>query len=388
MKTMRIKNLFVIVAFLFFILGFENGGFQRAFIEVAQAFSLSNTQTGILVALQFIAIMSAPLIFGNIADKIGKKKVLMFAIPLFAFGCFIAGSATLVGAFAAGVFILGAGYGITECLFSAALSDSKPENAERALSLSQVCFSAGAVLGPIITSSLINIGFSWNIVFIISGISFLVVFPFFLLTVFKKNIEIHTIEKKSFFSLFNGGILIFFALCLFLYLCIENGFVFYIDSFYSKQLSEATLGTYAISFFWIGSIASRLLFGLLKINMMKLLSVLYVLMILLLLLVTMQSNPNAGIIISFCIGFVSGPFFPVLVGGATKQFPNNTGAAASVMMAAAGLGGSFAPFILGVVADAGGFRMALFVLVICAVLGSVSFLMVKKKAMNPMGNEK
>lgn len=59
---------------MIFLLGFESGGFQLALLKIAREFVLTNTEMGGLVSVQFLAMMIMPVIFGTLADIVGKKK--------------------------------------------------------------------------------------------------------------------------------------------------------------------------------------------------------------------------------------------------------------------------------------------------------------------------
>ena len=61
-----------------FMNGFETGGYQAALLYVGQEFDLSIGQQGMLAAVQLFATMIAPLLLGPLADKIGKKIMLVF----------------------------------------------------------------------------------------------------------------------------------------------------------------------------------------------------------------------------------------------------------------------------------------------------------------------
>ncbi|HPY37064.1 MAG TPA: MFS transporter, partial [Clostridia bacterium] len=112
LKTSR-KLLVWVVALLMFFLGFEAGGFQLVLLNVAKDFGLNTSMMGMLASMQFFATIGMPLLFGRLSDRIGKKRVLAFSLPVFILGCVLAGLAQSALLLVAGVAILGAGFSVT-----------------------------------------------------------------------------------------------------------------------------------------------------------------------------------------------------------------------------------------------------------------------------------
>lgn len=369
MKGRGKKLIFPFIYALLFLLGFESGGFQLVLVNIAAEFGLNNTVMGSLVTVQFLAILIMPLIFGRISDKIGKKKVLAISLPVFAAGCAITLFAGSVGAFAAGIFIVGFGYSVSECIGSAALSDNDPQKAEKNLTLSQVAFSAGAVTGPIIVNALMAGGIDWRVVFAVAGVGFVLLLPVLFIAKFSEK-PVHELEKEhgGGAKLFKGGLFVALMISIFLYVGMENGFAFFVDSFFNSQLNNAELGAFAISAFWLGMTVSRLVFGILKANPTRVLTIMFGASAALLLGLALCSNAYLAVVLSAAAGMTYGPVWPMLVGAATGNFPVQSGLAASLMMAAGGLGGSFSPILLGFLADEFNFRISMGALVFFSVL--------------------
>ncbi|MCL2880972.1 MAG: MFS transporter, partial [Treponema sp.] len=161
-----------------FFLGLENGGFQLVLLQIARSYNLDNIKMGALVTAQASAITIGPLLFGWLADRVGKKAILMIFMPLFAIGCFGAAFSTSALLFASSIFMSGIGYSVSESISSSALSDSFPGRESRYLNIMQCIFCLGAVLSPQIFSHLISSGLvTWRMVFLISGAGFIVLYP-------------------------------------------------------------------------------------------------------------------------------------------------------------------------------------------------------------------
>ena len=110
MNDKRLKLLIPVVTGLAFFLGIESGGFQLILLKAARDFKLNASMMGVVVASQYSAITLGPLLFGWVADRIGKKTTLLAGMPLFAIGCFGAAFSNTVAVFTGTVFIIGIGY--------------------------------------------------------------------------------------------------------------------------------------------------------------------------------------------------------------------------------------------------------------------------------------
>ncbi|GHU64412.1 hypothetical protein FACS189447_01150 [Spirochaetia bacterium] len=253
---------------LAFFLGAESGGFQLALLRIGEDFSLGPAMMGVLVAAQFAAITIAPLVSGRIADRIGKKPVLLFSMPLFSLGCFLTALSPSAPFFIAAIFITGAGYSISECIGSSALSDSFPGKESKYLNMMQCTFSLGAVVSPLFFRWLFSFGnFSWSSVFIIAGCGYVLLYPLMLLAGCRKIVlatnekAIRNVgKKKNPGFVFKSRFFIILLFCMLAYVAIETEAAFFADSLFVWEYGNAALGAYAISGFWLAMTISRFVF--------------------------------------------------------------------------------------------------------------------------------
>lgn len=366
------KRLLVPVSLgITFFLGFEGGGFQLALLQVAAEFQLSNTLMGFLVTAQFIAVMLSPLLFGPIADRIGKKRVLLFAMPIFIVGCFFAASAWTAATFIIGVFIIGCGVGVCECLVSANMTDNFPEQANRYMNMTQCTFSLGAVVSPILTKYLMDqFAMSWRGAFFMAGLGYVVLLPLMALA---HSVSVRTPEKiKVSGSLLQLGKQKFFValfLCIFLYVGIETGIAYFADSLFSVEIMRPELGAYAISTFWLIMSGSRLLFSFIKIQERKAILAGYGLSALAGILMLVLPNAAVTFFGIALIGFAFGPIWPMIMTMGTKSSPEMTGLVSSLLMAAGGLGGALLPVMMGACTDTLGLYWAFGILIAFMIVG-------------------
>ncbi|MBE5759591.1 MAG: MFS transporter [Clostridiales bacterium] len=91
-------SLFMSIGIAFIIMQLYSGSF-------AESFGLSMTELGTLLSCQFLASMITPLITGRLSDVIGKKKVLIGGIALFAIGCFVISLSKTAAVCKIGIFL-------------------------------------------------------------------------------------------------------------------------------------------------------------------------------------------------------------------------------------------------------------------------------------------
>lgn len=354
-----------------FFLGFEGGGFQLVLLQVAEEFHLNQTLMGFLVAAQFIAVMLSPLVFGPIADRIGKKRVLLFAMPIFIIGCLFAASAWSAATFIIGVFIIGCGLGVCECLVSANMTDNFPEQANRYMNMTQCTFSLGAVVSPILTRYLMDqFAMSWRGAFFMAGLGYVALLPLMGLT---HCVSVRTPEQAkvsgSLLQLGKHRFFIALFLCIFLYVGMETGIAYFADSLFTVEIMRPELGAYAISTFWLVMSGSRLLFSFIKVQERKAILAGYGLSTLAGILMLVLPNASVTLLGIALIGFAFGPIWPMIMAMGTKSLPEMTGLVSSLLMAAGGLGGALLPVMMGACADNAGLYWAFGILIAFMIAG-------------------
>ncbi|GHU64658.1 MFS transporter [Clostridia bacterium] len=384
------SRLIPLVSAISFLLGIEAGGFQLVLTDIAGEFALNNTKMGSVVMAEYMAIILFPLIFGGISDKIGKKKVLTFFIPFLIIGCaIITFSYHEIGLYL-GIFMIGAGYAISEAIGAAALSDSDVVNSEKNQTFTQAFYCLGAVIGPLIVDRLMRTGLNWRIGFILVGIGFAALFIFLLHTPFVRGDRPdanHTTSKsiapiplkgtKKFPFLYGAFILLIASAVI--YCGIENGVSYFADSFFISEMNSPKLSVYAISLFWLAMGTSRFIFGIIKTDAVKVVMILYAISCILLLLLSRIDTPSWALILFIAMGFACGPTCPMLMGMATKRFSEHSGSVVSILMSGLGLGGAISPLFMGLVADHFGFRWSFGILATFALIGFLlSFTFLRK----------
>lgn len=358
------------------------GGFQLALRSISSEFSMGATGAGLLVAAQYVSIILMPLLFGRLADRAGKRRVLLLFSFVFFIGCLISALARDVFSFAIGLFLIGAGYSVCESAGSAALADASPEKGARWVNLSQGVLSLGAVLSPMMLQYGISaFGWSWRAVFWLCAAG---VFVALIALLFVRLPAIAPVQpeqsSKPIRAFFASPVFTLFFCAILLYVGLENGFGYFTESFFTLKLGAATLGAYAISAYWASMALSRLLFGVLPVSPEKTLMFSLFTSSALFLILAVLHMPIPAVIICALIGFSFGPVWSSLMNLAARQHPGSSGGAMGLMSAGCGLGGALFPALIGLISDRIDLRAAFVLLALSALAaGALSGIAARKQ---------
>lgn len=371
MARRKPPKLVLVLTALLFCYGFLMGGQQLVLMTVCGQFGLGVLGMGTLVAVLHVASTLAPAVMGAVADRIGKKKVLVVFAILFGVGCLIAAFSGFLAMFVIALLIIGAGYSVCESLTSAVCVEVDAQNGARYINLTQCLLSVGAILGPIVMSNLPALPFaSWRVLYLLCGIP-LVVIGIWLSRLPFPAAERAAAVQTSASRLWLSPIFIAMIVCMFLYIGLESGFGYFVDILFSGKVSGATLGAYGISAYWAGMAFSRLIYSLRTYRPRRTVQLSFLAAavgFIALILV-----PSGYLCIGLCalVGFTYGPIWTTIVAGAAQRFPQHKASATGLMSASCGLAGILYPVFMGAVVDSLDIRIGFVVLALSAVIGAV-----------------
>jgi fucose permease len=377
MDEKRIKLLIPVACGITFFLGVESGGFQLVLLNIVSDFIVGPAMMGILVASQYAAITLAPLVFGCIADRIGKKPMLLLFMPLFAGGCFLTAASGSVLIFLSGVFLIGTGYSVCECIGSSAVSDSFPGREKKYLNIMQCTFSFGAVLSPLFFNWLLSgEHFSWRSVFLFSGCGYVLLYPLMLLVRCRKvKPPVDNEGDIPFLGLiFRSSFFICLLFSMLAYVAIETGVAYFADSLFVWEYNNTELGAYAISAFWFSMAVSRFVFAWVRIKSRTMVLLGFSVSALLFVLLLTCRNPWLILGIFGALGAAMGSVWPMIIGIGTSAYQRRSGTVAGILTAAGGFGGALASAAIGAIAGQWGIYTGFGFLALISVLG---FLLMK-----------
>ncbi|MDO4939410.1 MAG: MFS transporter [Lachnospiraceae bacterium] len=392
-KTLtRRQELIAVIAisiYLFFI-GVNRGGIQLVIADISDLFNIGTEGIGLLAALQQIPPLFMPFLMGMVADKIGKKPVVVGFIAIFAVGCIICGSATGLVMYIIGTLVYKSGSTVSENAATAVLADLDEDKGMQYINLSQFMFSLGAAAGPIaleFCSTHFDTG--WNFIFFASTGFFIIMGLVLTMVKFPKNPE-KNVTKNADNSVVNTGskaktgsrtfikpIIIILAIAMFCIIGMEMGYGNFIDSFIDHKFSNNSTSALTLSAFWIGMAISRLLFSFVDYNAVRSLKICFASAAIFIALLTFVKNPTSAIIVSGLVGFSYGPTWCTINALAASNSDGNSGTAVGLMAAASGVGGILIPAVMGFIAGKASVTAAIWTLVVIAAIGALVCLTLK-----------
>ncbi len=136
--------------------------------EVRIAFELSEVEAGGLFSIMMMVAAATSGIAGRLADRFGRKRVLITGLSLLALGFGLAGMSGHRVLFFFFLAVTGVGYGFTPPSLYAIMSDLLPKRRGLGASLVSVAYGIGGAIGAVLASR-ITAAFGWRAAFIVVG---------------------------------------------------------------------------------------------------------------------------------------------------------------------------------------------------------------------------
>jgi MFS transporter, AAHS family, 4-hydroxybenzoate transporter len=170
-------RLLLTCAAVLFLDGFDTTAIGYVAPALAKEWSLSKGALGPVFSAGLFGLMIGALIFGPLADRIGRKKIIIFSTLTFGIGALVTAFVQDVNALFAIRFLTGLGLGGAMPNAIALTSEFSPRRRRSTMVMIMfVGFSIGAALGGLLAAALIP-QFGWRSVFIVGGVAPLIMVP-------------------------------------------------------------------------------------------------------------------------------------------------------------------------------------------------------------------
>ena len=341
------------------------GGSQALIGEIAAALGLDIAGMGALVSLQFVPAAFVPVLMGILADRVGRKRVISAFCALFAVGLLICQSARSTLFYGLGTVAVGSAYSVCESGCCAAMSDLGPGWGARGINLSQALLCLGAVLSPLLIQ---YFSIDWRTAYLLLAACYIILFPILLSLRFPKPLPARASDRGGVRALLASGVFICLFIGILLYVGIESGFGYFIESLVSNRFGRTPVS--AVSLYWLGMMLSRFLFSSIRYPARPVLIACFALSGALFLLLIASQAAALSLALCFATGFAYGPIWSTLVAEANACHPNHAGAASGLMSAGCGMGGILFPVLTGLAARTFGLTTAFGLLSLVALVGA------------------
>lgn len=209
------RHAIVTVAICFLIAVIEGLDIQAAGIAAAgirEYFGLDSSQLGVFFSAGILGLLPGALVGGRVADRIGRKKVLIFSTAVFAIFTLCTVWVNSFSSLLVVRFLAGAGLGAAMPILITLASEAvTPQNRGRAVGLMYCGMPVGAAILSLVATT--EFGANWKNVFYLGGLLPIIVIPLmiFLLPESKeylktknKSVDIVAAPQGSFKDLLNS----------------------------------------------------------------------------------------------------------------------------------------------------------------------------------------
>ncbi|GGC97849.1 MFS transporter [Thalassobacillus devorans] len=170
-------SLFLWSFFIILFDGYDLAVYGTALPLIMEDWGLNAVEAGSIASYGLFGMVFGAIIFGILADRIGRKKVIIINVLLFSLFTLLCGLASSAVTFSIYRFIAGLGLGGIMPNIAALVSDYAPKKMKiKLVSYTLVSFAIGGALAPTVGVLLIE-GFGWRSVFMVAGLPLLAI-PF------------------------------------------------------------------------------------------------------------------------------------------------------------------------------------------------------------------
>src|SRR5258708_21965096 len=172
----QIRLLLTCAAVLFFD-GFDTQAIGYVAPALAKEWGLTKGALGPVFSAGLVGLMIGALVFGPLADRVGRKKIIILSTLAFGLGALVTAFVQDVNTLLAIRFLTGLGLGGAMPNAVAMTSEFNPRRRRATMVMIMFCgFSVGAALGGFLAAALIP-QFGWRSVFVVGGLAPLLLVP-------------------------------------------------------------------------------------------------------------------------------------------------------------------------------------------------------------------
>src|ERR1700730_7156695 len=162
-------GLLLTCAAVLFLDGFDTQAIGYVAPALAKEWGLTKGALGPVFSAGLFGLMIGALIFGPLADRIGRKNIIIFSTLAFGIGALVTAFVQDVNTLLAIRFLTGLGLGGAMPNTIAMTSEFSPHRRRATMVMIMFCgFSVGAALGGLLAAALMP-HFGWRSVFIVGG---------------------------------------------------------------------------------------------------------------------------------------------------------------------------------------------------------------------------
>ena len=362
-------GLYALWAWLFVALGLALAVLGPALPELRGAFHVSIAASGLLFTVHSAGYFSGVLAAGPLSDAHGRRRVVGAGTFALGVGMLAAALAPSWPAVLGGMFVAGTGFAGVDVGLNAAIGEAVSGAGRRAAALNLLhgAFPMGTLLGPALLALAWQHHLGWRTAFGAAGIGIaLSLAAFFVPALPWPKPRLAAGEERpspgGMFRLLRHPHLRRLAAIEGLYVGVEVGTAGWVATYLIGEFNAPeAAGALATSGFWAGFLVGRPIVALLahRLGPRRLLPWLLGLPLFAAIVGSLAPTALAAAVCFTAMGLLISGVFPTVMALALEGGGRNTGAAVALVTAAASLGGLVWPWLMGVVAQYAGLRLAM-----------------------------
>ncbi len=167
LPTLGFSNLtFLIIGLSYFFVYFDISVIGFTLPKLTEVFHLTATEAAYPVTLYLIGYVIGDYLLSLVADRVGRRKALLYTVLIVAIGGFLSAFAWDLWSLAIFRFITGVGTGAEIAIASTIITEFSPSKSRgKYLQLMYFWGAAGLTITPFISLALINLENGWRIIF-------------------------------------------------------------------------------------------------------------------------------------------------------------------------------------------------------------------------------
>ena len=355
------------------VLGTYLSAYQYALASITEEFALAAWVTGLLITMHFMASFIVPPAAGELADRVGRKPVLLGCFGMMTIGILCAALTRSVAVLGFGALITGSAACTVESSMSSLLAQVNPQNEKRVMNLSQMYFCGGAFLSPLYGALLAHFGLGWRWIYF----ALILMIAACALILFRTTLPEAKAREKGLYMrrVFQRPYYVLMFFCMLLYVGIEESAAFWAGT-YAQIAGGGMIGPLGLEAallagYWLGMGVARLLLAYIKRRIGLITLIGLALSALCFGAMLLFHSAWAFVLFYALAGFTLAPTWPLVMVEASRVGSDVPDTAAGGMMTAGSVGGMLVPFLLGLVQSAAGMQASFALLAAIVVLETV-----------------
>jgi fucose permease len=231
--------------------------------EVIRTFDLSLTAAGTFQYATMAGIAVAALLFGQLADRLGRRPTIIVGLVLFASACFLMVTGDRLTVFAILLGLSGVAIGVFKTGALALIGDISTSTAQHTtiMNMAEGFFGVGAILGPAILTRLLQRGLPWQWLYLVAGSMCVGLIVLALLVRYPKSPTPPGGQpRKGTGRALRSPYVLAFSAGAFLYVGVEAAIYVWMPTWFEGYSGNATtFAAYSISIFFLLRAAGRFL---------------------------------------------------------------------------------------------------------------------------------